>query len=61
MNSNLIIATYDLSNFKDKFITFLEVSYRFNNNFIYANIDKEELLKNIMHLKIQLLFLNMIN
>ena len=45
MNSNLIIATYDLSNFNDKFITFLEVSYRFNNNFIYQILDKEELLK----------------
>ena len=45
LNSNLINATYDLSNFNDKFITFLEVSYRFNNNFVFANIDKEELLK----------------
>ena len=45
LNSNLINATYDLSNFNDKFITFLEVSNRFNNNFVFANIDKEELLK----------------
>ena len=55
LNSNLINVSYDLSNFNDKLITFLEVSYIFNNNFIFANIDIR-IIKKKLHLKIQFLF-----
>ena len=45
LKNKIINETYDISDFDDNFIRFLEVSNRFNNNFVFANIDNENIFK----------------